>query len=204
MENMTIVGICGGSGSGKSTLARHLQILFSESGSVVISQDSYYRDLSHLTDIERSAVNFDHPDSLEWEVLKQHLIILKSRNTVNVPVYDFASHTRQGTVSIEPLSVVILEGHLIFHHTEIRDLIDVKIFLENEVDILLARRLIRDTSERGRSIRSVLEQYIQTVRPMYFDFVAPSAEWADLTFTSDGSMENIAKAIVDFLSEEDA
>lgn len=199
IDNIKVLGICGGSGSGKSTLAQHLQKRFSESRSILLSQDSYYRDLSHLADSERSAINFDHPDSLEWDILKKHLIALKSREPVKVPQYDFVTHTRQDAVAIDSQPIIILEGHLIFHHQEIRDLIDVKIYLENAVDILLVRRLIRDTEVRGRTVKSVLDQYMQTVRPMYFDFVAPSAKWADLTFVSDDEVDGIANSIVDFL-----
>jgi uridine kinase len=204
MQNVKVIGICGGSGSGKSTLAKYLQNIFSVDQTILLAQDSYYRDLSHLKDSERATINFDHPDSLEWDTLHKDLVALKSREPVNVPLYDFVTHTRQGTVTIGPLPIVILEGHLIFHHPEIRNLIDVKIFLENSPDILLVRRLIRDTVERGRTVKSVLDQYMQTVRPMYFDFVAPCAKWADLTFVSDEEMIRIANRIVDFLLLEDA
>lgn len=200
MENVKVIGICGGSGSGKTTLARHLQNTFSTSKSVSLAQDSYYRDLSHLSANERAEINFDHPESLEWNILEQHLIALKSLESVDVPQYDFITHTRKGAVKIEPLPIVILEGHLIFHHARIRSLIDIKVYIENSIDILLVRRLIRDTVERGRSVKSVLDQYMQTVRPMYYDFVAPCATWADLKVVSDEDVVIIANKIIDFIS----
>lgn len=199
MNNVKVIGICGGSGSGKSTLAQRLQNRFSEPRSILLAQDSYYRDLSHLCEKERSIVNFDHPDSLDLDILSQHLNTLKSLEPVDVPQYDFVTHTRQGVVTVNPLPIVILEGHLIFHHEEVRKLIDVKVFLENAVDILLARRLTRDTVERGRSVTSVLDQYMRTVRPMYFDFVAPSASWADLKLITDGDIDEFAESIFDFV-----
>jgi uridine kinase len=199
---MIIIGICGGSGSGKTTIAKSVQNLMSESKSTLLAQDSYYNDLGHLSDFQRSITNFDHPSALDWQLMEKHLLTLKSGKAVETPCYDFVSHTRQGSVRVDPKPFIILEGHLIFYPAQIRSLIDLKIFLSNQLDILLCRRILRDIVERGRNVSYALEQYIQTVRPMYFNYVIPCEKYADITISSDGSVGDLARAIVENLESK--
>ena len=153
----------------------------------MIRHDWYYRDLSHFTYAERSMVNFDHPDSLETELLAAHLGELLEGHDVDVPTYEFASHTRgQATLRISPTPVVILDGILVLADSELRDLMDLSVFVDTEPDIRLIRRVRRDTVKRGRTAESVLDQYERTVRPMHLEFVEPSRRHADMTVPGGG------------------
>lgn len=190
------IGICGGSGSGKTTLARMLAQKLGPSRASILSQDSYYRDLSQLEMQKRKSVNFDHPDALEWEMLQTHLSELKLNKDVSVPVYDFLSHTRIGSMKLNPSKYVIIEGHLLFHNRNIRRMIDLKIFLHNDIDILLLRRIVRDTSERGRSLDDVIFQYMSSVRSAYFNYVDPCRRWADMTLVFDKNQDCCIDEIV--------
>ena len=175
-----VIGIAGGTGSGKTTFSRELVATLMTNKIVYLSHDSYYRDQSNVPFSERVKVNYDHPDSLETELMIKHIEKLRSYQPVDIPIYDFVEHTRANeTEHIEPQSVSLIEGILIFAVKELRDLMDMKIFVDTDADIRFMRRLQRDIEERGRSVNSVCEQYINVVRPMHEAFVEPSKRYAD-------------------------
>ena len=181
-----IVGVVGGSGSGKTTVARALQESLGVAASL-IDQDAYYRDLGHLTLDERRRVNFDHPDSIDTELFATHLGELSAGRPVEKPVYDFAAHTRSRRfVTIEPREVIIVDGILLFADARLRDLFDVKIFVDVADDVRFIRRLLRDLTERDRSVEDVIRQYLETVRPMHLEFVEPSKRHADVVIPEGG------------------
>ena len=175
-----VIGICGGTGSGKTTVAH--KILDAVRDRVVyIQHDHYYKDLSHLPLEDRHRLNFDHPDALDTDLLVRHVRALKAGQPVERPVYDFTVHTRRSeTVRIEPKPAILLEGILIFEHAALRSLMDIKIFVDTDADLRFIRRLERDITERGRSVESVIHQYLETVRPMHLEFVEPSKRYADV------------------------
>lgn len=176
-----IIGVAGGSGSGKTTIADAIASEIAPGQSVMMQHDAYYRDLSHLSFDERVDVNFDHPDSLESDLFAAHLASLRRGEPIQRPVYDFAEHVRiSETQRVEPCPVVIVEGILVLGEPGLRDLMDVRIFVDTDADLRLARRLKRDVAERGRSVDSVLTQYLATVRPMHMQFVEPSKRHADV------------------------
>lgn len=182
------VGIAGGTGSGKSTVAQKVAEGLPQSGVVTLDHDSYYRDLAHLSDQERAAVNFDHPDSLDNDLFIAHLDQLRRGHPIDVPRYDFRSHRRSGqTRRIEPAPVVVVEGILVFVEKRVRDLLDIKIFVDTDADIRVFRRIERDVQDRGRSLWQVRDQYYNTVRPMHLQFVEPSKRWADLIIPEGGN-----------------
>jgi uridine kinase len=173
------IGIAGGSGSGKTTIAEAVTTALP--GVAIVQHDAYYRHLPELSLEERAKVNYDHPASLETELLVAHLQGLRSGRPFPRPVYDFTSHLRSpATVTVEPAPVLIVEGILVLAEPELRSMFDLKIFVDTDSDIRLGRRLERDIAERGRSVGSVLEQYFRTVRPMHVEFVEPSKRHADL------------------------
>ena len=175
-----VIGVGGGSGSGKTTFARGI-VEFVGSSVEVVQQDAYYRDQTHLTLEERTAINYDHPDALETELLVEHLDELRAGKPIDRPVYDFSTHTRASeTVRVSPESVVVVEGILVLAEPELRDLFDLSIYVDADADLRLLRRLRRDLVERGRSVESVLTMYEATVRPMHLQFVEPSKRYADL------------------------
>ncbi len=176
---MEIWGVCGGSASGKSTLVQQLHRRLGANQAVTIAHDAYYRDLTHLSFAERCAVNYDHPDSLETELLVEHLLRLRSGEPVAIPVYDYAIHNRAGhTRVIEPRPVILVDGILIFAVEELRDVFDRRIFLDVPDEIRLARRLVRDVEDRGRDPDEVRHNYASVVLPMHRQFVAPHRETA--------------------------
>lgn len=188
-HDLLVVGIAGGTGSGKTTLAHALHEHFSDC-SVLISQDSYYRDLSHLSPEERDMVNFDHPNALDFELLEAHLIQLKQGKAIEKPIYDFATHTRIASNEvIESAPLVIIEGILLFAVSEIRDLFDLKVYIDTDDDVRILRRMERDIHERGRDFKSVKNQYLSTVKPMHDKFVEPSKNSADVVIW--GVKENL-------------
>ena len=179
-----IVGIAGGSGSGKSTIVAELVDLLGLGITTVIRHDWYYRDLSHLELEERTAVNFDHPFSLDTELLIEHVMTLVSGNSVDTPFYDFSTHTRSSsTIHLEPSRVLILDGILTLAHERLRELMDIRVFVDTDVEKRLDRRLERDSGERGRSPASVIQQFESTVLPMHHKFVEPSREYAEITIS---------------------
>ena len=176
-----IIGICGGTGSGKTTLARRIIESVGREHVILIEQDSYYKDLADMPLDERRQANFDHPDSIDGVLLAEHLAALKAGKDVEIPVYDFKSHTRSSeVVKLSPKPVVVVEGILIFAEPKIAELLDVKVFVDTPDDIRFIRRLQRDIRDRGRTAESVIAQYYATVRPMHFEFVEPSKRNADI------------------------
>lgn len=174
------IGLAGGSGSGKTTIAEAVVGLL-EGRVALLAHDAYYRHMPELTFDERTKVNYDHPASLETELLVKHLESLRSGVAIEHPVYDFATHLRSDeTVRIEPGRVVVVEGILVLAEPELRSELDLKIFVDTDADVRLARRIDRDIAERGRTVDSVIDQYFTTVRPMHIEFVQPSMRYADL------------------------
>ncbi|MBL8620053.1 MAG: uridine kinase [Myxococcales bacterium] len=181
------IGIAGGTGSGKSTVAAKLAGAAPTGRCVVVDHDSYYRDQSHLTPAARAELNYDHPSSLDSGLLAEHLRELKAGRAVDVPIYDFVTHTRKReTRRVEPAPMVIVEGILVFVEAPVRDQLDIKIFVDTDADIRLMRRIRRDLEQRGRSFQSVRDQYYATVRPMHIEYVEPSKRWADLIVPEGG------------------
>jgi len=182
-----IIGICGGTGSGKTTVANRILESVSASEVAFIQQDSYYRNLKDLPLDYRNAVNFDHPDALDNDLLVHHIRKLKAGGSVELPIYDFKTHTRLNeTVLIEPKPIVIIEGILIFVDPRLLEQMDIKVFVDTPDDIRFIRRLRRDIAERGRTLDSVIEQYLATVRPMHMQFVEPSKRYADVIIPEGG------------------
>lgn len=184
---MVVVGIAGGSGSGKTTVVRAISEGVTPSSVAILHHDAYYRSFDHLDEEERAAVNFDHPDALETSLLVEHVDRLSAGETVEMPVYDFHSHTRtERTVHVEPARILIVDGILILSEPELRNRMDIRIFVDTDSDVRLVRRLRRDLLERGRSVTSVLDQYERTVRPMHLEFVEPSRRHADVIIPEGG------------------
>jgi uridine kinase len=183
-----LVGIAGGTGSGKTTVARAIHDRVGPDKIEWISHDSYYRNFEGLSPEERHHINFDHPDSLETELLARHLDVLCKGAAVDVPIYDFTTHSRklEDTHHVEPRKVIIVEGILVLAEPELRKRIDIKLYVDTPADIRFLRRLMRDIKTRGRSVESVIEQYMTTVRPMHEEFVEPSKRHADLIIPEGG------------------
>ncbi len=187
MRKPLVVGVAGGSGSGKTTVVNYICEEFASSNILLLEHDSYYRELKHLPFEERVKQNFDHPSSLETELLIRHIEALMEGYTVQVPVYDFELHTRKAeTITASPAKVILIDGILIFSEPALRDLMDIKIFVDTDDDVRLLRRLKRDIQERGRSVDSVLRQYEKFVRPMHLEFVEPSKRYADIIIPRGG------------------
>ena len=192
-----IIGIAGGTGSGKTTVARAIYDQVGPDRIEWISHDSYYRNFDALTPDELHKINFDHPDSLETELLVRHLDVLCKGASIEVPVYDFTTYARKGeTQRVEPRKVLIVEGILILAEPDLRKRIDIKLFVDTPPDIRFVRRLMRDIRSRGRSVESVVEQYVTTVRPMHEEFVEPSKRYADLIIPEGGENQVAVDAII--------
>ena len=186
MKNCILIGVAGGSGSGKTTVANNLVKAFQSEVATLLEQDAYYKELTNMTLEEKAKVNFDHPDSIEFE-LKKHIEALKNGEAIERPIYDFTTHSRkEGTVKINPSKIIVVEGILIFAVPEIRELFDVKIFVDTDTDEMILRRIERDMNERGRSFESVKNQYLTTVKPMYLEFCEPSKRYADIIIPRGG------------------
>jgi uridine kinase len=180
-KNTIIIGISGASASGKSLLANTIVNELGSNQVVVISEDSYYKDHSNIPFEERTQINYDHPNSIDHELLFHHLQQLQQGKAIQVPIYNHATHLRESeSREIGQHSIIVLEGILLFVEKELRDLMDIRIFMETALDICLIRRLKRDLKERGRSLDAVLKQYDETVRPMYLQFIEPSKRYADI------------------------
>jgi uridine kinase len=185
-----IIGICGGTGSGKTTIARAIVEAIGAEKVVLVEQDSYYRNMSDMPLDERRKANFDHPDSIDSDLLVNHLKRLKGGESIEMPIYDFKSHTRSHkSQHIDPTAVIIVEGILIFAETRVLNLLDVRVFVDTPDDIRLCRRLKRDIAERGRKFEQSIEQYEKTVRPMHQQFVEPSKRHADLIIPEGGQTQ---------------
>jgi uridine kinase len=183
-----VVGIAGGTGSGKTTIARRIAATLPKDSVHLIEYDAYYRDRPELSFDERAQLNFDHPDSLEHELLVEHLRELRAGRAVEVPGYDFKEHRRASeTRRIDPVPVIVVEGILVFVDAKLRELMDIKLFVDTDSDIRIFRRIRRDIEQRGRTFESVREQYYKTVRPMHLQFVEPSKRWADLIIPEGGN-----------------
>lgn len=191
-----VIGIAGGTGSGKTTVANAVLSRVGLQRIAFLSHDAYYRDLSHLPIEERRKINFDHPDSLETELLVEHIQRLMNWQPVEVPVYDFTCHSRTSqTVHVEPRRVIMVDGILIFYEPALRPLFDVKIYVDTDADLRFIRRLQRDIVERGRTTESVIQQYFSTVRPMHMEFVEPSKRYADVIIP-EGGLNTVALDMV--------
>jgi uridine kinase len=183
-----VIGIAGGTGAGKTTIARALAHAVPAEHVAAIEHDHYYRDLRHLSPEARDRVNFDHPDALESDLLVEHLVRLRRGEPIEVPIYDFATHTRRTeTRAVEPSPVVLVEGILVLADAALREQLDLKVYVDTDADIRVLRRIARDLHERARSFESVREQYYATVRPMHLQFVEPSKRWADVIIPEGGS-----------------
>ena len=201
MENILVIGIAGGSGSGKTTLMNNIVSRFSED-ITVLSHDSYYRRHDDMTYEERCQLNYDEPAALETELMVKHLNLLRQGQAIDCPVYDFTVHNRSDEVTrIEPSRVIIVEGILIFENEALRDLMDIRIFVDTDADIRLCRRGKRDVNKRGRSLESVLTQYQQTVKPMYEKYVEPSKKYAHI-LVPEGGKNTIAQEFIISLLEK--
>lgn len=182
-----IIGICGGTGSGKTTVANRILATVRADEVIFLQQDSYYRNLNDMPLDYRQEVNFDHPDALDNDLLVKHIRRLKAGASVELPVYDFKTHTRLAeTRHVEPKPIIIVEGILIFADSRLLEEMDIKIFVDTPDDIRFIRRLRRDLAERGRTVESVIEQYLATVRPMHMQFVEPSKRYADVIIPEGG------------------
>ncbi|MBU5670113.1 uridine kinase [Peptoniphilus sp. MSJ-1] len=190
MTKPCIIGICGGSGSGKSTVTRKLIELVGNENVSVIEQDSYYKDQSNLEFSERVKTNYDHPFAFDNELLLEHLIKLKNGESIDKPIYDFSEHNRKKeTEIIYPKSIIILEGILIFNERPLLNILDIKVFVDTDSDVRIIRRIKRDMKYRGRSLDSVIDQYLETVRPAHLQFVEPSKRYADIIIPEGGANE---------------
>ena len=182
-----VIGIAGGSGSGKSTVARRVAGALEKASVAFIDMDAYYRNFTNLSAEERKHVNWDHPDAFDLDLFVSQMTALSDGQTIEKPVYDFATHARrEDTVRIEPADVVVLDGILLFVDRRLRDLCDVKVYVDADADIRLIRRIERDLVARGRPLEEILTQYMTTVRPMHLEFVEPSKRWADVIVPQGG------------------
>lgn len=176
-----VIGVAGGSGSGKSTIVSYIMESLSDEDVLIIRHDDYYKDQSHMTMDERIKTNYDHPFSLDNDLMTKDLLRLIKGHAIEKPLYDFTIHTRKTeTERIEPAKVIIIEGILVFEDEGLRDLMDIKVYVETDPDIRFIRRLQRDVNERGRTLEAVVKQYMETVKPMHYQFVAPSKRHADI------------------------
>ena len=191
-----IIGIAGGTGSGKTTVAQKIYDSLNGINVIIIQQDAYYIDLGHLVLEERKKINFDHPSSIDNELLVEHLNQLISGKEIEIPIYSFTNYTRmKETTRVTPQDIIILEGILVLEEKKVRDLLDVKIYVDTDEDERFIRRLIRDTKQRGRTMESVIEQYLTVVKPMFLQFVEPSKRYADIVIPQ-GGLNDVAIDII--------
>ena len=193
MENSTrkkrpvIIGITGGTGSGKSTIARAIFESVPEKKASIIEQDCYYKNQSHLPPSERIKVNYDHPLAFDTDLMISHLQQLLNGQAIQKPQYDFTIHNRKAeTITVEPRDIILVEGILVLDSPKVRELMDIKIFVDTDADVRIIRRIMRDMNERGRTLTSVIAQYIDVVKPMHFEFVEPSKRYADIIIPEGG------------------
>lgn len=208
-ESPIVIGIAGGSGSGKTTVANVILQRVGSHRIAFLPHDAYYRDMRHLPFAQRIETNFDHPNSLETELMIQHIEQLKCWQPVDLPIYDFTTHSRTDqTMRVEPQRVILVEGILIFGEALLREMMDVKIFVDTDADIRFIRRLRRDIAERGRTTERVVEQYLSTVRPMHLEFVEPSKRYADVIIPEGGlnavAMDMVIARIEALLAKDQA
>lgn len=195
-----VIGICGGSGSGKTTIVEKIQELVGDFA--FIPQDNYYRTAEHVSNVNITGFNFDHPAAFDTELLIEHLSALKSGRPIDMPQYDFVHHRRcEESMRVEPAKLILFEGILIYFDEQLRDLIDLKLFVDTPDDIRFIRRLGRDVKERGRTVDSVVTQYLAVVRPGHFQFVEPTKVYADLIVPEGGSNEKALEVLGSFMRE---
>ena len=199
MANLTkpiVFGVAGGTASGKTTVATAILDAVGASQLAYLSHDAYYRDMSPMALEERARLNYDHPDSLETELLIEHIQALLAKKPVEVPIYDFMNHRRTGQTSlVEPSPIILIDGILIFTNAILRDLMDIKVYVDTDADIRFIRRMQRDLDERGRSLESIVAQYMDTVRLMHLEFVEPSKRYADV-IVPHGGLNQVAMGMV--------
>ena len=187
MKDVVVIGVAGGTGSGKSTLVKRLQEAFKNDDVATICHDFYYKAHPELTYEERTKLNYDHPDAFDTWLMVEHIKALKEGKEVECPTYSFVEHNRaEETLSVKPSKVVIVDGILIFENEELRNIMDIKVYVDTDADVRLARRILRDVRERGRSMESVISQYTTTVKPMHEQFVEPSKRYADVIIPEGG------------------
>jgi uridine kinase len=207
LQRPFIIGVAGGTGSGKTTVSRSIQAAVGAERIAYLEHDSYYNDHSHLSPEERAHCNYDHPDSLDTPLLVRHLHALCRWEAVEVPIYDFATHTRTPrTQSVSPAPIILVEGILLFSEKELREMMDMRFYVDTDADVRFIRRLHRDVEERGRTLESVITQYMETVRPMHLEFVEPSKRYADIIIPEGGNnrvaMEMIISRIHAILGQQ--
>ncbi|MBE5916701.1 MAG: uridine kinase [Pseudobutyrivibrio ruminis] len=201
-EKICVLGVAGGSASGKTTIIKKLQDFFGED-IAVISHDSYYKAHPNMSYEERSRLNYDHPDSFESDRMAEDVRKLIKGYPIDMPVYDYVNHNRSDqTIRIEPKTVIVMEGILILENKELRDLMDIKIFVDTDADERLMRRIKRDMIERGRSIESILDQYSETVKPMHEEFVEPSKKYADIIIPRGGENEAGLDMLITYMTKK--
>ena len=208
MDSPILIGITGGTGSGKSTVSKEIFKTVSKEDIVIIEQDSYYKDQSELSYNERIKTNYDHPSAFDNDLLVEHLKNLRDGESIEKPIYDFENHNRKKeTELVEPKKIIILEGILILFEKQIRDLLDIKIFVDTDSDVRVIRRILRDIKERGRTLDSVILQYMETVRPAHLQFIDPSKRYADINIPEGGynkvAIDLIVQKIKSILSENE-
>jgi uridine kinase len=199
MNPVKVIGICGGSGSGKTTIVRKISELVTDF--VFLPQDNYYKSAEYISNSNITAFNFDHPDAFDNDLIIEHLTALRKGCAIEMPIYDFVHHRRtQETTHVAPRKLVIFEGIMIFTNKAVRDLIDLKIFVDTPDDIRFIRRLIRDIKERGRTVDSVVEQYLNVVRPGHYEFIEPTKTYADIIIPEGGANERALNVLVTFIN----
>jgi uridine kinase len=187
MERPVLIGVAGGTGSGKTTVATLVKSRFEGESVIIIHHDSYYRDQGEISFEEREKINYDHPSAFENTLLADHLRVLMDRESIGMPVYEYATHTRlPENVTVQPAEIILLEGILVLEDEILRSLMDIKIYIDTDADERFIRRLLRDMKERKRSADSVIEQYVSTVRPMHLQFVEPTKRYADIIIPEGG------------------
>ncbi len=198
--NVKVIGITGGSGSGKSTVVR--KILGAHPNSICIEQDSYYKSAEYVNNSNITAFNFDHPDAFDTDLMFSHLLSLKEGKAVDIPQYDFVTHKRlETTTHIEPKPIIIVDGLMVLYDKRLRDLCDLKLYVDTPSDVRFIRRLERDVKERGRTMESVITQYLAVVRPGFINFIEPTKEFADLIIPEGGYNEKALKVLLSFVRD---
>jgi len=202
-----VIGVAGGTGSGKTTVSTYIRDAVGKEYIAHIQHDNYYHDHSHLSTDERAKLNYDHPDSLDTALMVEHLLQLRNKQAIDMPMYNFATHARmESTERIQPAKIILVEGILIYVERELRELMDMRIFVDTDADLRFIRRLKRDIEQRGRSLDSVVQQYLATVRPMHLEFVEPSKRYADIIVPAGGhnrvALEMIISRIHTILARE--
>ncbi len=194
---VTVIGVAGGTGSGKSTLVKRLQEAFKGDDVVTLCHDYYYKAHPELTYEERTKLNYDHPAAFDTDMMVEHIKALKENVPIEHPVYSFVEHNRMAeTVSVKPSKVIIVDGILIFENKELRDMMDIKVYVDTDADVRLARRILRDVCDRGRTMQSVISQYTTTVKPMHEEFVEPSKKYADVIIPEGGFNSVAVKMLI--------